>query len=100
VSAEGYPLDGYRQDGVVHGRIDVLGEPAIDLTEVAARRWHRWTLDVAAVAMGPIRLPAAMAHTGVRAPFAFPDGTVLDAVLTAQGWAARGGPRNDATVLN
>ena len=31
-----------------------------------------------AVGLGPLALPAAVAHTGLRAPFAFPDGTVAD----------------------
>ena len=34
-------------------------------------------------------LPEAFAHTGLRAPFAFPDGSVVDWVLTPDGWAAR-----------
>jgi hypothetical protein len=29
------------------------------------------------------------AHTGIRAPFAFPDGTSIDWVLTADGWRSR-----------
>ena len=33
---------GYEQHGVVHGAIDVLGEAAIEFTEVPAHRWHRW----------------------------------------------------------
>ena len=55
---------GYRQDGVVHGRIEILGEDPVDLVEVPARRWHRWT---EGSAMGPVELPVAAAHTGVRA---------------------------------
>ena len=34
-------------------------------------------------------LPDAYAHTGLRAPFAFPDGTVADWVLTPDGWRSR-----------
>lgn len=78
---------GYRQDGVVHGVIEVAGRPTIALTEVPAARWHRWirvedTLPV-------LELPVAVAHTGRRAPVAFPDGTVLDAVLLPSGWHRR-----------
>ena len=43
------------------------------LTEAPARRWHRW-----ATALGVLALPEAYAHGSVRAPFAFPDGTVAD----------------------
>ena len=35
---------------------------------------------------GRLALPDAFAHTGLRAPFAFPDGTVADWVLTPDGW--------------
>ncbi len=75
---------GYRQEGVVHGRIEILGEEPIDLTEIPARRWHRW-----GAALGRLDQPLAAAHTGVRAPFAFADGTVNDLVLTPSGWARR-----------
>ena len=81
---------GYEQPGVVHGRIEILGEPPLDVAEIPAHRWHRWTgsTDPSAV-MGPLVLPEAMAHTGVRAPFAFPDGTRTDWVLTTAGWRER-----------
>jgi hypothetical protein len=78
---------GYVQEGVVHGVIEVLGEPTITLVEVPARRWHRWAANGSG--LGPQELPDAIAHTGVRAPFAFPDGTVDDLVLTPSGWARR-----------
>ena len=38
---------------------------------------------------GRVALPDAYAHTGLRAPFAFPDGTVADWVLTPDGWRSR-----------
>ena len=41
----------------------------LHLAEVPARRWHRW-----GAALTPLALPDAYAHTGLRAPFAFPDG--------------------------
>ena len=72
--------DGYVQDGVVHGLVERAGGP-LRLTEVPARRWHRWGR-----ALQPVELPDAFAHTGLRAPFAFPDGTVADWVLTPDGW--------------
>jgi hypothetical protein len=76
---------GYEQRGVVHGTIEILGEPPVELVEVPAHRWHRW----AAGPLEPLALRSVAAHTGVRSPFAFPDGTVDDLVLTADGWARR-----------
>jgi hypothetical protein len=73
-------VDGYVQDGVVHGLVELAGG-ALHLEEVAARRWHRW-----GAALAPVALDEAFAHTGLRAPFAFPDGTVADWVLTPDGW--------------
>jgi hypothetical protein len=78
---------GYQQDGVVHGAIDVAGVPRIELAEVPAHRWHRWAS--APTGLGPSPLATVVAHTGVRATFAFPDGTVDDLVLTADGWRRR-----------
>ena len=78
--------DGYAQDGVVHGAIDVGGEPRLELVEVPASRWHRWRVDGP---LAPLPLPPARAHTGVRAAFAFPDGSSADLVLTPEGWRSR-----------
>jgi hypothetical protein len=80
---------GYEQVGVVHGAIEILGEARLELTEIPAHRWHRWTLD--ATGLGPLSLPEARAHGGVRAPFAFPDGSIADLVLSPTGWARRAG---------
>jgi hypothetical protein len=77
--------DGYEQRGVVHGAIDVAGIPRIELAEVPAHRWHRW----ADHDLGPVPVPAVLAHTGIRAPFRFPDGTTADWVLTPDGWRSR-----------
>ena len=72
---------------------EVLGEPSIELAEIPAHRWHRWTDRASgradAAALGPIAVDLAPAHAGVRAPFAFPDGAVLDLVLTPSGWRRR-----------
>lgn len=78
---------GYEQVGVVHGAIEIFGEPRLELTEVPGHRWHRWTSH--AIGFGPLTLPEVRAHGGVRAPFAFPDGSVSDLVLTPVGWARR-----------
>lgn len=77
---------GYAQDGVVHGVVELGGEPALHLHEVPARRWRRWA---GRGGLPPIALPAAIAHTGLRAPFAFPDGTVADWVVGRDGWRER-----------
>ena len=75
---------GYQQAGVVHGRIEIGGADPVHLAEAPAHRWHRWGDELA-----PVELPEAFAHTGLRAPFAFPDGSVADWVLTPDGWGDR-----------
>jgi hypothetical protein len=81
------PTRGYEQVGVVHGAVEVLGEPRLELAEIPAHRWHRWTTE--STGFGPLALPEVRAHAGVRSPFAFPDGSVSDLVLTPRGWARR-----------
>lgn len=90
---------GYEQPGVVHGAIDLVDEPTLDFTEIPAHRWHWWSIGAeqnGPAAMGPLMLPEAVAHTGVRAPFAFPDGSISDLVLTPGGWARRVRPDRTA----
>ena len=60
------------------------GSDPVHLIEAPAHRWHRWGDE-----LGPVELPEAFAHTGLRAPFAFPDGSVADWVLTPGGWGDR-----------
>jgi hypothetical protein len=91
LEAWGQGVEGYEQRGVVHGRIDVQGEEPVELTELPAHRWHRWSTSGSSPSLGPIALREAVAHTGVRAPFVFPDGTIADLVLTADGWRSRRG---------
>jgi hypothetical protein len=79
---------GYEQRGVVHGQIEIHGEDSVVLGEVPAHRWHRWTVDPGG-SFGPLALPEAIAHTAVRAPFAFPNGSISDLVLTPTGWNQR-----------
>ncbi len=81
--------DGYRQRGVLHGLVELLGRPDLDLAEIPAQRWHRWSGDPD---LGPVPLEPVMAHTGLRAAFAFPNGTVSDWVLGPTGWRARHRP--------
>lgn len=76
-------VSGYRQSGVIHGVVE-LEEGPLDLTEVPSLRWHRW-----GEVLLPVDLTPARAHVGLRAPFAFPDGTVADWVLSTDGWRSR-----------
>ena len=75
--------DGFMQRGVVHGVVELPGGP-LRLEEIPAQRWRRW-----GDRLGPLDLPSAYAHTGIRTAFAFPDGTVADWVLTPDGWRRR-----------
>jgi hypothetical protein len=75
---------GYEQAGVVHGEVEIGGARPLHLSETPAHRWHRW-----GARLEPVAIPEAFAHTGLRAPFAFPDGTVTDWVLTPDGWRHR-----------
>ncbi len=77
---------GYEQIGVAHGEVELLDRPNIEFVEAPAHRWRRWT---GAERLDPVRLDPVVAHTGLRAPFAFPDGAVSDWVLTSAGWRAR-----------
>ena len=78
-----------RAAGVVHGRIEILGEPPVDVVEIPAHRWHRWaeTAD-RPPEMAPLTLPEAIAHTGVRAPFAIP-GRQRQRLGARPSWLAR-----------
>ena len=86
-SGAGDAVRGFVQDGVVHGVVELAGRPPSEFVEAPARRWRRWAPP--GTPLGPVPLPVARAHTGVRAPFLLPDGVRLDWVLTAQGWCAR-----------
>jgi len=74
---------GYRQEGRVHGVVELAGGPLV-LDDVPAHRTHRWGTTLAAPAFAP-----AVAHLGLRAPVRLPDGTELDLVLTPDGWRQR-----------
>jgi len=88
--------DGYEQPGVAHGLVELLDRPDVELVEAPAHRWRRWGRQ-----LGPLVLPAVLAHTGLRAPFAFPDGSIADWVLTAGGWRTRptGVPRVERPIV-
>jgi len=81
------PIDhGFAQEGVAHGVVELLHRPFVEFVEAPARRWRRWGDH-----LGPVPLPSVLAHTGLRAPFAFPDGSIVDWVLTRDGWRRRPG---------
>lgn len=75
---------GYEQVGVVHGSIERLYRPNVELVEAPAHRWRRWGHE-----LGALDLPLAPAGAEpLRAPFRFPDGAVVDWHLTPGGWRA------------
>lgn len=72
---------GYEQSGVVHGVIELMHQPNVELTEVPAHRWRRF-----AHSLGPLECKApATTESLLRAPFAFPDGTGVEWTLRAGG---------------
>jgi hypothetical protein len=75
---------GYAQVGVAHGLVELVDRPHLELDDVPAKRWRRW-----GEALDPVPLDEVVAHTGLRAGFAFPDGSVSDWVLSPSGWRAR-----------
>ncbi len=92
--AAGDPVDlagdgarGYLQVGEVDGAIELVGG-ALHLTAARADRTHRWGT-AAGEQLSTTVAPAALAHTGTRAPVRLPDGAVLDLVLTPDGWRSR-----------
>lgn len=85
-------VHGYEQVGVVHGTVEVLGRAPLELSEIPAHRWHRWSDNPA---LSPVQIATVVAHTGQRAPFAFADGSVNDWVVTPGGWRSRTGRRSD-----
>lgn len=75
---------GYEQPGLVHGVLE-LAEGPLELDDLPAHRTHRWSTEP----LPPLPLAEAFAHLGLRAPFRFPDGSVLDLVLASDGWRRR-----------
>lgn len=80
---------GYEQVGVAHGDVELLGRPDLRFEEAPAHRWRRW---LTSGSLDPLALAPAVAHVGLRVPFAFPDGSVGDWVLTVDGFRSRRSP--------
>jgi len=77
--------NGYSQSGVLMGDIETVnGVTAVP--EVRSERTHRWTT---ASALPPLFDAAGVAHLGRRVAFRFDDDTLLDLVLTPEGWMRR-----------
>jgi hypothetical protein len=75
--------DGYEQAGEVHAVVELASGP-VAFDAAPAHRTHRWT-----ERLGPWFAGAALAHLAPRAPVQLPDGTLLDLVLTSDGWRRR-----------
>jgi len=73
---------GFAQVGVAHGTVELLHRPNVEFTEAPARRWRRWgpTLDRLTIET------EAASPDALRSPFLFPDGSIADWFLTADGW--------------
>lgn len=78
--------NGYEQIGVVHGTIERLHLPNIELVEVPAHRWRRWGAALGALELPPATIDKADVVSELRAPFRFPDGSQVDWFLHTGGW--------------
>ncbi|MEY2641956.1 MAG: hypothetical protein RLZZ368_603 [Actinomycetota bacterium] len=76
--------DGYLQHGVVLGEVETV-DGRIVIDETRSIRTHRWSSNELSAAW----MPEARAHLGPRIPFAYPNGTSLDLVMTPDGWCRR-----------
>jgi len=75
---------GYWQEGVVHGEIELLHRPNHTFAEIPARRWRRW-----GESLGPLATDHGPPPAGMPAPFAFPDASASQWTLTQAGWQAQ-----------
>ena len=81
---------GYEQVGVVHGTIERLYRPNVELVEAPAHRWRRWGSELGALNLSP----APSVDSALRAPFRFPDGLIVDWHLTPDGWRSTVEPKS------
>lgn len=86
--------NGYEQPGVVHGEIELMHRPNLELVEVPAHRWRRWGIGLGALTtVSPEQTGETGTINGANglpcAPFAFPDGTSSTWRLDTHGWTSR-----------
>lgn len=84
-------LSGYVQSGVLLGTIETDQGP-IEIPEIAAQRSHRWsTREIGPSSLDAPSSPILTDDHGrpLRLAFRFPNDSVWDAVLTAEGFRAR-----------
>ena len=78
--------NGYEQPGVVHGEIELMHRPNLELVEVPGHRWRRWGIGLNALTTTGSATDST--HAAHRAPFAFPDGTASQWALDPTGWSS------------
>ena len=78
--------NGYEQPGVVHGEIELMHRPNLELVEVPGHRWRRWGIGLNALTTTGSATDST--HAAHRAPFAFPDGTASQWTLDPTGWSS------------
>lgn len=83
-------VGGYEQRGVVHGEIEIMHRPNLELVEAPAYRWRRWGATLGPLELAPPIQTSLQTSPGdtLRAPIAFPDGTVADWRLGRGGWVS------------
>ncbi len=83
---------GYQQVGVMHGVVEVLGRPTIEIEEVSAWRCHRWWRIGSEPPSG--LFPRGSAQQ-VDAVIAGPEHSFVTLGLTAGGWVEVSHPSTD-----
>ena len=83
---------GYQQVGVMHGVVEVLGRPTIEIEEVSAWRCHRWW-PIGSEPSGGL-FPRQSAQQ-VDAVIAGPEHSFMALGLTAEGWVEVSLPSTD-----
>ena len=83
---------GYQQVGVMHGVVEVLGRPTIEIEEVSAWRCHRWW-PIGSEPSGGL-FPRRSAQQ-VDAVISGPDRSYVTLGLTADGWVEVSSPSTD-----
>lgn len=84
---------GYEQSGLVHGEIELMHRPNIEVAEIPAHRWRRFAPDLpGGIDLGPcaqtdtLSSETVLTETVPTAPFRFPDGRITTWALAPTGW--------------